>query len=65
MRRDGLYRAQFEAMLERNGGRKMPAVVAMGREMLRLMFSIAKERRVFTPEPPRQGSPRAQIAAVA
>lgn len=37
VRRDGLFRAQHEAMLARNGGRKLPAVVATGRRMLCLM----------------------------
>ncbi|HEX6037618.1 MAG TPA: hypothetical protein VFZ20_06255 [Longimicrobium sp.] len=39
-------------MLVQNGGRKMPAVVAMGRRMLCLMFAIAREQRAFTPAPP-------------
>jgi transposase len=52
VRSDGLYRAEYQAMLVRNGGRKMPAVVAMGRRMLCLMFAIARERRAFTPAPP-------------
>lgn len=48
VRSDGLYRAEYQAMLVRNGGRKMPAVVAVGRRMLCLMFAIARERRAFT-----------------
>ena len=52
VRSDGLYRAEYQAMLIRNGGRKMPAVVAVGRRMLCLMFAIARERRAFTPAPP-------------
>lgn len=62
VRRDGIYRAQFEAMIARNGGRKMPAVVAIGRRMLRLMFSVARERRTYLPEPP-QRAPVAEVAA--
>lgn len=55
IRKDGLYRAQFAAMLQRNGGRKMPALVAISREALRLMFAIARDRRPYTPEPPQHG----------
>lgn len=49
VRRDGLFRAEHEAMLARNGGRKLPAVVATGRRMLCLMFAVARERRPFEP----------------
>ena len=33
-------------------GKKLPAVVAVGRRMLKLMFSIARSQRTYTPEPP-------------
>jgi transposase len=57
VRSDGLLREPYLAMLDRNGGRKMPAVVAMGRRMLCLMFAVAKGRRTFTREPlPAPGS---------
>lgn len=52
IRTGGLHRAEFVAHLKRNGGRKMPAIVAVSRQMLRLMFCIARERRPFTKEPP-------------
>jgi transposase len=52
VRSDGIYRKQFEALLARNGGKKLPAVLAIGRRMLRLMFNIARSQRSFTPEPP-------------
>ena len=60
VRSDGIYRKQFEALVGRNGGKKLPAVLAIGRRMLKLMFSVARNRRRYTPEPPgREG----QIAA--
>jgi transposase len=52
VRRDGIFREQFEAMLERNGGKRKKAVVSLSRYMLRLMFSVAKERRHYTAEAP-------------
>jgi transposase len=52
VRTDGLYRAQYEGLLKRNGGRKLPAVVAIGRKILRLMYSVARAQRVYTVEPP-------------
>jgi hypothetical protein len=53
VRTDGLYHAQYEELLKRNGRRKMPAVVAIGRKVLRLMFSVARAQRDYTVEPPR------------
>jgi hypothetical protein len=34
------------------GGKKKPAIVAVGRKLLRLMYSVARAERVYTPEPP-------------
>jgi transposase len=60
VRSDGIYRKQFEALVSRNGGKKLPAVLAIGRRMLKLMFSVARHQRSYTPESPgREG----QIAA--
>jgi transposase len=50
--RDGLFRAEYEALCQRNGGAKMKAVVAVMRSGLRLLYSIARDRRMFTVEPP-------------
>jgi transposase len=52
VRSDGIFREQFTAMLGRNGGKKKKAVVALSRYMLRLMYSVAKERRLYTAEAP-------------
>jgi transposase len=51
----GLFRPEYEALLARNGGRKIPALVAVARSALKLMYSIARDRRMFTPEPPARG----------
>ncbi len=48
-----LYHDYYRRMLERNGGEKIPALVAVMRKAARLMFSVAKDRRAFTMEPPR------------
>lgn len=52
VRSDGMFRQRFEAHVARKAGKKLPVVVAIAREMLRLMFNIARERRIYTPEPP-------------
>jgi transposase len=49
---DGLFRAEFDSLVERNGGRKKKALVAVMRSALKLWFSIARDRRIFTSEPP-------------
>jgi len=58
----GLFRAEYEALCQRNGGQKMKAVVAVMRSGLRLLYSVARDRRPFTVAPP---APRRQAAAVA
>lgn len=47
-----LSRAEYEALCQRNGGVKMKAVVAVMRSGLRLLYSIARDRRPFTTEAP-------------
>jgi len=46
---------EVEALCQRNGGVKMKAVVAVMRLGLRLLYSIARDRRLFTIEPPAVG----------
>jgi transposase len=48
----GIYRAEYERLLRNNGGRKVPALVAISRKALRLMFCIARERRAYVPRRP-------------
>ena len=49
IREDGMYREEFEQLLQNNGGKKMPAIVAISRKGLKLMFRIAQERRPYVP----------------
>lgn len=55
----GLFRAEYEALCQRNGGAKMKAVVAVMRAGLRLLYSIARDRRRFTAAPPGRRPTRA------
>ncbi len=48
----GLFRAEYDALMSRNGGHAMKALGAVMRSALRLMYSIARDRRTFTVEPP-------------
>jgi transposase len=48
----GLFRAEYDALMNRNGGQAMKALGAVMRSALRLMYSIARDRRTFTVEPP-------------
>lgn len=50
--KDGLFRAEYEGLCQRNGGQKMKAVVAVMRSGLRLLYSVARDRRMYTAEPP-------------
>jgi hypothetical protein len=49
-----LYRAEYQALLERNGQKKAKALVAVMPFALRLIFSIARDRRSCTVEPRRR-----------
>jgi len=44
--RGGMYRADFERLVANNGGRKIPALVALTRQAIRLMYSVAVDRRL-------------------
>ena len=63
VRSDGMYRQRFEAHVARNGGKKLPVIVALSRDVLCLMFNIARERRHYTPEPPQRQNRRRDEAA--
>jgi transposase len=65
IRRGGLFRTEYEGLLARGKSEtKKKAVVAVSRSAVRLLFSIARDRRMFTVRPPgRAGeSPRAAQA---
>lgn len=49
VRQGGILRAGFDAMIERNGGVKIKALVALARDMLKIMYTVARERRPFIP----------------
>jgi transposase len=53
VQKDGLFRAEYEALCGRNGGRKIAALTAISRSALKLMFSIARDRRMYSVEAPR------------
>ncbi len=55
IRQGGLFRAEFDGLVARNGGKRLKTVVAVSRSALRLWFSVARARRTFTSVPP---SPR-------
>jgi len=47
--RDGLFRAEFEQLLRRNGGCKLSALTAISRKALKLMYRVAREARSYVP----------------
>lgn len=47
VRTGGIFRERFDAMIARNGGAKIKALTALSRLALRVMFSVARERRSF------------------
>jgi transposase len=49
---DGIYRKEYEALLGRNDDKKIPALMAIARKGLKLMFAIAKAERSWTPARP-------------
>jgi hypothetical protein len=52
VRKDGLYRAQFDRLVQECRRPKKEAIVILERKALRMMYRIARERRPFTLEPP-------------
>lgn len=56
----GHFREQYEAYLERHGPKKkIPALVAISRKAIAMLYSVARDRRTWTPEPPkRKRTPR-------
>jgi transposase len=47
---DGIFRPHYERILDNNGGRKIPALVAISRKVLRLAYSLARDRRLYVPD---------------
>jgi hypothetical protein len=54
---DGIFRDTYDRILANNGGRKMPALAAISRRALRLMFRVARERRLYIDGAAAVGSP--------
>lgn len=52
VQRGGMFRADFEALLARNGNRAIPALTAIARRSLRMLFSVARSGREWTSAPP-------------
>jgi hypothetical protein len=57
-----IFRAEYDALCARNGGRKIAALTAVSRSALKLMFSIARDRRIYSMEAPRPAQ-RARASA--
>jgi transposase len=53
VQKDGLFREKYETLCARNGGRKIAALTAISRAGLKLLFSIARDRRIYSAEAPR------------
>ncbi len=61
-KKGGLFRAEYDALMARNGGKPHKALVAIARRLLRIMFSVARNRRPWTPEPPARKTTLAESA---
>jgi len=57
----GLFRREYDALMARNGGVALKALAAVMRSALRLMYSVTRDGRTFTVEPP----PRRGVRATA
>ncbi|MGI8548402.1 MAG: IS110 family transposase [Gemmatimonadaceae bacterium] len=49
---DGIFRAEYDALLLRNGHKAIPALTAVARKGLRLLYSVARHERAWTPAAP-------------
>jgi transposase len=52
IQRGGLFRREYDGLMARNGGHALKALGAVMRSALRLMYSVARDRRTFTVQPP-------------
>jgi transposase len=50
----GIFRTEYEALLNRNGHKTIPALMAVARKGLKLLFAVAKSERPWTPTIPGQ-----------
>ena len=63
VRKSGFFRTEFEAMVERNGGVKIKALAALSRDVLRILYTVARERRNFVLVHVPAGARRAALPA--
>jgi len=56
--RGGIFRREYDALLARNGHKTIPALMAVARKGLKLLFAVAKTERAWTPERPGAASAR-------
>jgi hypothetical protein len=52
--KSGIFRTEYEALLSRNGHKTIPALMAIARKGLKLLFAVAKSERPWTPALPGQ-----------
>jgi transposase len=52
IRQNGIFRAEYDGLYARNGGKGTKALVAVMRSALRLMYAVARDRRSFSATPP-------------
>jgi transposase len=50
----GIFRTDYEALLARNGHKTIPALMAIARKGLKLLFAVARSERPWTPLRPAQ-----------
>jgi transposase len=50
--KNGIFRREYEALLSRNGHKTIPALMAIARRGLKLLFSVARSERPWTPALP-------------
>ena len=62
VRKGGLFREEFDAMVQRNGGVKIKALAALSRQVLKILYTVARERRPFVPVHTPAGLPAAAPA---
>jgi transposase len=58
--KDRMFRPEYDRLMERNGGKPHKALIAIARRALRILFSVAWNRRMWTVEPPPQRQPLAK-----
>jgi transposase len=51
IRRGTPMRARYEALIERNGGKARKALVALMRDLVKLMYAVARNRRDYSASP--------------